>query len=138
MTLRTRRSLLALGAVLCTAAQAAAPPADALRELRTATHELEQAALLRYVATDTTEAHHLLAARDLLREAEPQLPGPLRERAQRLDDDIGRDAGAAAVDVTSPLADALGPVSVLPTLDRADLGALAQRAQRLARLAQTG
>lgn len=138
MTARMRCSSLALGVALCAAARAAAPPTDALRELHSAAHELEQAALLRSVATDATEAHHLLAARDLLREAEPTLHGPLRARAQRLDYDIGRAAGAAAIDVTSPLPDALGPVSVLPTLDRGELGALARRGLRLARQARTG
>jgi hypothetical protein len=133
-----QRWLFVLSAVLTGAAHAAALPPDTLRELDAAAHQLERAALLRYVATDTTEAAHLLDARDHLRAAEPILRGPLRERVLRLDFDISRDAGAAAADLTVPPLDALGPVSVLPTLDRADLGTLAQRAEQIALQAQAG
>lgn len=123
-------------AVYAAAAPAATLPSTALHELRSAEHQIAEAELLRNVANDRTEAQHLLAARDLLAEAEPSLHGALRQRAQRLEFDIDRDAGAAAADISSPLPDALGPVSVLPTLDRADLGALSQRSLALVQQAQ--
>lgn len=133
-----RRWLFLLGAALTGAAHAAALPPDTLRELDAAEHQLERAALLQYVATDTTEAAHLLDARDRLREAEPILRGRLHERVLRLDFDIGRDAGAAAAELSVPPPDALSRVSVAPLLDRADLGALAQRAERIVLQAQVG
>jgi hypothetical protein len=128
-------SLLA-AATIGASVQAATLPGDTLHELRRAEHQLAEADLLRNVANDRTEAQRLLAARDLLAEAEPSLHGALRRRAQRLEYDIDRDAGAAATDITSPLPDALGPVSVLPTLDRADLGTLSQRSLALVQQAQ--
>ncbi len=131
-----RLLILAAAALSVVAQPAAALPAATAQELRQAAHQLDEAALQRYVATDAAEAKHLLAARDLLREAEPVLRGALRERVQRIDFDIGQDAGAAAAGVDAPWLDALGPVSLRPTLDRADLGTLAQRANRLA--AQAG
>ncbi len=133
-----KRWLFVLGAALTGAAHAAALPPDTLRELDAAARELERAALLRYVATDTTEAAHLLDARDWLREAEPGLRGRLRERVLRLDFDIGRDAGAAAAELSVPPPDALSRVSVALMLDRADLGALAQRAEQIDLHARTG
>jgi hypothetical protein len=127
-----RPSLFALGAVISVATHAGTLPADTTRELHQAARELEQAALLRYVASDGTEARHLLAARDLLREAEGGLHGPVRENAMSLDWRIGRDLGASAVTGAADAApDALGPVSALPALDRGDLGVLAQWAQDL-------
>jgi hypothetical protein len=113
-------------------------PNDTLHEVRAAAHEIAEAALLRNVARDEVEAQHLLAARDLLAEAEPNLTRPLRARARRLDWDIGRDVGAAALESPADRFDALGPVSVRPSVDRADLGLLAQRAQTLAHLMGSG
>ncbi|MGE5339804.1 MAG: hypothetical protein ACM3PU_18415 [Gemmatimonadota bacterium] len=124
-----------LFAAAVSAAHADSLPGDTLQELHAAEHQLQEAALLRNVASDDAEAQHLLTARDLLAEAEPSLHGGLRQRAQLLEYDIARDAGSAAVDVTSPVPDALGPVSVLPTLDRTDLGSLARRGKALLRSA---
>ncbi len=133
-TARIGAALLYAAAI--SAAHAAPLPGETLRELHAAEHQLQEAALLRNVATDDTEAQHLLAAHDLLAEAEPSLHGKLRQRAQLLEYDIAHDAGSASVDVTSPLPDALGPISVLPTPDRADLVSLAKRSEALVQRAQ--
>jgi len=131
-----RRHLrISLAVFLLTAAasaRAASVPANVTDELRSAAQELAQAALLRNVATDHTEAQHLLAARDLLREAEPSLESPLREQARRLEFDIGRDAGLAAELAEPPGASRLAPPAALAPLDRDGLGQLAQRGQSLA------
>ncbi len=122
-------------AAVAAAAHAAALPADTTDELSAASRQLDEAALLRNVATDRAEAQHLLAARDLLREAEPSLTYPMREQAQRLEFDIARDAGGDAVDTGLS---GLIPPPTGADLDRADLDGLAQRAQALVREAQTG
>ncbi len=131
-----RRNLrISLAVFLLTAAvsaRAAAVPVNVAEELRSAAQELAQAALLRNVATDHSEAQHLLAARDLLREAEPSLESPLREQARRLEFDIGRDAGSAAEPADLPGAPRLAPPAALAPLDRDGLGQLAQRGKSLA------
>ena len=112
-------------------ARASNVPNDAVMELREASQELSEAALLRNVANDGTEAQHLLAARDLLREAEPSLDGSLRRQAQRLEFEIGRDAGTAS-DEALPDAWAVQPLATPAPLDRNDLGALARSSRALA------
>jgi len=129
---RLRILLAVLLLTVAASARAASVPANAAEELRSAAQELAQAALLRNVATDDTEAQHLLAARDLLREAEPTLESPLREQAQRLEFDVGRDAGSAADLAEPPGASGLVPPTALAPLDRDGLGQLAQRGQSLA------
>jgi hypothetical protein len=113
----------------------ATTPADATDKLRAAAQQLEDAALLRNVATDRAEVQHLLAARDLLREAQPSLDGPLRAQAQVLEYEISRDAGAAG-DKSSPAALlSPAPPAALAPLDRSDLDELALRSQALVRQA---
>jgi hypothetical protein len=136
MRSKLRIALPIFALTLASAARTAAVPADPADELRAASVQLAQAALLRNVANDRTEAQHLLAARDLLREAEPSLAGPLRDQAQELEYEISRHAGAPADQARPPALSALAPLTALTPLDRNNLGELAQRGQALARLVE--
>ena len=130
------RIALALGLLTVSGvARASNVPNDAVKELHAASQELSEAALLRNVANDRTEAQHLLAARDLLREAAPSLDGSLRRQAHRLEYDIGRDAGTAPSEALPPDPWAVQPLTAPAPLDRNDLGALARSARALAQQA---
>jgi hypothetical protein len=131
----TRFAVMAVAALASAgAAQAAAVPADAARELRAASQQLEEAALLRNVANDRTEAQHLLAARDLLREAEPHLDWSHRLQAEMLEHEIGRDV-LTADDTGLPPPFAPVQSSATARVDRVDLAELARRGDDLAQQA---
>ena len=131
----TRFALMAVAALASAgAAQAAAVPAEAAREMKAASQQLEEAALLRNVANDRTEAQHLLAARDLLREAEPYLDWSQRLQAKMLEHEIDRDVLAAGdTDLPPPFAPAQS--SATARVDRVDLAELARRGDDLAQQA---
>jgi hypothetical protein len=135
MEVTMKRTFLAAMAVATLAAtgasRAAAVPAEAIRDLRSASQQLEEAALLRNVASDKTEAQHLLAARDLLREAEPQLDWTQRLQATMLEHEIGRDILFADEADTMTLSLPIQP-STEARVERDDLSELAKRGADLA------
>lgn len=116
------------------AARAATVPAEAIRDLQTASQQLEQAALLRNVASDQTEAQHLLAARDMLRDAEPYLDWSQRLQAKMLEHEIGRDVRVAD-DADTPLPYLPIPSNATARVERNDLSELARRGVDLAQQA---
>ena len=129
----TRFSAMAAAALaFAGAARAGQVPATAARELQAAAQQLEEAARLGSVANDPTEAGHLLAARDLLREAEPQLEWGQRLQAKMLEQDIGRDV-VVSVDIGPPPPFLSLPSSAATRVERDDLGELARRGRDLAR-----
>ena len=131
----TRLALMSFAALASAgAAQAAAVPAEAIRELRAASKQLKAAALLGNVANDQTEAQHLLAARDLLREAEPYLDWSQCLQAKMLEHEIGRDV-LMTDDTGLPPPFAPAQSSATARVGRVDLAELARRGDDLARQA---
>lgn len=132
MTTNLRFVMPMLALTLASTAGAAMLPAGSTQAVDDAARQLQEAALLSNVATDRAQAQRLLAARDLLRSAEPSLDGRLREQARVLDCEIGHDLHAADRLRPPPLF-TLAPSPPEATVDRDDLAALARRGAALAR-----